>query len=129
MLIVSKVLLSREYEYGAWQLDESKKRDAENYVVVTKDLCYTVAKSVFKTALALDLHEHMSMRSILGVLGRWLQVSEEEEKVWLKVKSVNAPIFDPKLWEERKEGNRRAEVRVYDNTVDLVLAIAGTVRA
>lgn len=71
MLIVSKVLLSRQYEHGAWQLDESKKRDLSSYVLVTGDLLRTVAKSVFSTALALDLEKHVSLSDVLRILSQW----------------------------------------------------------
>jgi hypothetical protein len=129
MLIVSKILLSRKYEYGSWQLDENKKRDLSGYVVVTGDLLRIVAQSVFSTALALDLQDHVSLSDVLRVLAQWAHISNQEEQVWLKKQAVNAPIFDVTLWEERDKESRRAEVRVYDNSVDLVLALVGTIRA
>ncbi|MFP2910293.1 hypothetical protein ACLESD_35690 [Pyxidicoccus sp. 3LFB2] len=130
MLIVSKVLLGRMYESGAWQLAENKKRDPDGYVVVKGDLLQTVARSVYRTAEKLDLLKtDVSLQRIFQVLRAWAHVSEKEDRTWVDEKTVNAPIFSKKLWEERENENRRAEVRVYDNTVDLVLAIVGFIRA
>ena len=89
MLIVSKVLLARRNEHGAWQLDENKKRTPNDYVVVQGDDLMTVAKSVVTTALNLDLGAYVS--DILRLLKQWATVSEEEDKVWVTTKAANGP--------------------------------------
>lgn len=128
MLIVSRVLLARKNEHGAWQ-KEGEKRGPADYVLVKGDDLRTVAKSVFTTALKLDIQNFLDMTSILRVLCSWAVVSPEEERVWEEKGSSNAPIFAAKLWAVRAKEGRRAEVRIYDNTVDLVLALAGYIRA
>lgn len=129
MLIVSRILLERLHEHGAWQPGDNEKRERGRYVLVTEDRFKDVARSVLSTARKLGLLEHVSRQDMLEVLWQWAQYSKEESEVWRLKKTANAVIFTQSLWKIRGKEDRHAEVRVYDNSVDLGLAILGKIRA
>jgi len=66
---------------------------------------------------------------IKAVLREWCKVTPEERAIWEKDKTPNAPIFNSKAWSARKNASLDAEVRIYDNAVDLILAIVGHIRS
>jgi hypothetical protein len=124
MLIVSKVLVGRKHEGGAWQ---ATRRNKDTHVLVlygSPELTALIG-SLGATAGQLDL----DITPCIPVLREWLRCSMVEKEAWEKSGSANAPIFDEAAWTDRADKGKSAEVRVYDNSVDMVLALIGTVRS
>lgn len=108
----------------AWQAGASNRAD---YILVANDGIFPPQKVkgiVLNVAALLGLDGEMA--EIGRVLEDWMAVSQAEKSSWDAKRSTNAPIFDPSTWSSRLKP--RAEVRVYDNAVDLVLGIMGYIR-
>ena len=128
MLIVSNALLVDPNPTAAWS-NSTQKRRPEDYTLIEGRGLTTVERIVRDLAdkIAPESETGIPVTKLIRVLGQWAAVSETEKRVWETKGSANAPIFDPATWNDR--GSDRAEVRIYDNAVDLILGIIGYIRS
>lgn len=128
MLIVSKALLSGTHVKGAWQGGSERNRDTHVLVRNNTSAFRIVQGSVNKSATFLQI----GTKGFDELLVAWAQCSEVERKVWEEgnqAGKVNGPIFDSDSWKARGGAGQRADVLVYDNAYDMVLALFGTIRS
>ena len=118
----------------SWQ--NSKSRTPEDYKIAPDPVNQPRRFEEFwrwikgtAVALAPEAETGISFFAIKAVLADWCRVLPSEAASWAKGKKPNDPIFDEAAWVERKTYNRQAQVRIYDNVVDLLLAIIGHIRS
>ncbi len=118
----------------SWQ--NSKSRTPEDYKIAPDPVNQPRRFEEFwrwikgtAVALAPEAETGISFSAIKAVLADWCRVLPSEAASWAKGKKPNDPIFDEAAWVERKTYNRQAQVRIYDNVVDLLLAIIGHIRS
>ncbi len=135
MLILPKKLTRTSSSDFAWQ-NSSGKRTPDDYDVVpdpmsgdprSMQVVMWVADAVY--AIAPPSETGVPVHQFVRVLFDWCRVTPAEREAWEKKGSSNAPIFSKSVWKERARLGRAAEVRIYDNAVDLVLAILGHIRS
>jgi hypothetical protein len=111
------------------------KRSGKNYVLVPDPV--EVPQSfalvwdwLYRTAAQLTPPNETGIpfSEVKEVLFNWCRVTKVEADAW-REKGANEPIFREAAWDARAAVGRDAQVRIYDNAVDLTLAIIGFIRS
>ncbi len=129
MLIVSiELFYQRGLSHGAVSYEfDGLRRDARSHRLVEDEEDIRRLMVVIEiTAAGIGVHFDGDMA---GILREWCHCLPSEKAAWEERGSLNAPIFAQTTWEARREMGKLAEVRVYDNAVDIVLALVGALEA
>ena len=124
MLIVSRKMLSDPFSDYAFAASADRTIDTHIVVRVGSESHRRLLQQLSDTAAGLSI----PLSALRSKLDEWLICSDLEAD-FFRSEGARGQVFAKSAWQPRLNSNRRADLKIYDNAVDLLLALVGEIES